>query len=121
MMPSFFTSWLTFSSHVEPTVDTDNLSGDIPRHGSGEKGDHLGYLFAGAKTTQRYGMQKLLTKFLRQLRRHFGFDKTRGDCVDRDSPGGDFPRHRLGKSQDTGFGRRIERLTRVAGLPHNRR
>src|SRR5215470_12495313 len=95
-------SGLTFSSHVEPTVDIDHLSSDISRHRSGEKGDHLGDLFTGAKTTQRYGMQKLLTEFLRQLRRHFGFDEARGDRVDRNSPGGDFPGHRLGKSQDAG-------------------
>src|SRR5439155_26528303 len=48
------------------------------------------------------------------------FDETRRNRVHRNSPGAHLPRHGSVESENTSFGRRVQRLPHISHLPHHR-
>src|ERR671922_2647550 len=104
MLPCLVTSYLIFSSHVKSAVDIHNLAGDIARPRPHEKANKFGNFLRFAKTTQRYGSEKLFSELGGQLSRHFRFDQSRRNRIYGDAARRDFPGDGFGKSDDRSLG-----------------
>src|ERR1035437_319796 len=116
-------AWVTISMrlHVHSAVDVQHRSGDVAGLFTCQESDRGGHIFGASKSLQRNVADHLVLHFLRQDRRHIGFDKSRRDGVHGYVAASHLLRQRFRPSDQSSLRRDIIRLTCIPGLAHHRR
>ena len=97
------------------------LPGNVTCAFAAQKEHRFRHILGGAEPAEGNAVQDLLAGVLRQLLHHPGGNEARSQSVDRHVSGGHFTGHRLGKTDEAGFGSGIVGLARVTAYPHHRR